>query len=422
MENDMFIGLTVGGYEIKDVVGIGGMATVYKAYQASLDRWVAVKILHRREKNTLVRFKREAKVIARLRHPNILMVYSYGEQDGYPYMVIEHVENGTLRDKLDENLLNWKKVASLMTPVAEVLNYAHNKGVVHRDVKPSNILMPHDDWPLLADFGLIKVSEDWEVEDITTSGASMGTPAYMAPEQVRGVEIDARADMYALGVIIFEMVAGRLPFDYSNANKILFAHISEPVPSPKLFNPACPDALENVILTAMQKNPEDRYSSMQEMVAALKQASSSTVVSKQALEGTHTIMVSRSQIPDLAEYAQPDTKISPHLSSSQRTKSHIILVEQQLRLDLPNKNNIVIGRTHRNITVDVDLTPHGAAKAGISRRHVMLIRQGNDWFLDDLNSLNGTFINNRKVRPGTPIPIKTGDEVRCSNLIFQFVA
>ncbi|MCB0154170.1 MAG: serine/threonine protein kinase, partial [Anaerolineae bacterium] len=173
MTNDL-IGSTLGQYTLVSVIGEGGLATVYKAHQTNLDRWVAVKVLHSKDQNVLARFEREAKTVAQLRHRNILMVYEYGLTDDRPYIAMEYVEEGTLENYLNNEPMDWMRAVSIGMAMAEALHYAHQHGLIHRDVKPSNILMPQPDWPLLADFGLVKMSN--QEKALTATGMIMGTP------------------------------------------------------------------------------------------------------------------------------------------------------------------------------------------------------------------------------------------------------
>ncbi|MEM7343854.1 MAG: FHA domain-containing serine/threonine-protein kinase [Chloroflexota bacterium] len=428
------LGQTVGKYELLETIGSGGLATVYKARQADLDRWVAVKILHYKENQALARFAREAQSVARLRHRNIVIVYEYGEDGSWPYIAMEYIEGGTLEDKLKKGEpLDWIKVIDLIIPVAEALEYAHSQGLIHRDVKPSNILLPQDDWPLLADFGLVKVTDT--NENLTGPGMSMGTPAYVAPEQARGLEVDHRSDIYSLGVLMFEMVTGRLPFDYHNPNKILLAHISEPVPFVRKLNPNCPAALEKVIMQTMQKQPDDRYDSMDELIKALKDVLSSSdqrpAFHKPVVPAPSEPMASQETViksPISSGKPREDTKAthptSPVKSDSPSTAStsaRILLVDKKASVPLPDKNSLIIGRTHQNSIADVDLGPYGAASSGVSRRHARFIREDNRWLIDDMGSLNGTFVNDVKVTPGQPVALNDGDFIRCSHLNFIFL-
>ncbi len=439
------VGQTLGGYELVEAIGVGAMATVFKAFQPNLERWVAVKVLHYKEQSALARFEREAKAIALLRHRNILIVYEYGDEKNWPYIVMEYVQGGTLSGYMASCSMNWVEVVNLIIPVAEALSYAHRQGIVHRDVKPSNILLPQPDWPLLADFGLAKLPS--AQKSLTLSGTSMGTPAYVAPEQARGAPIDARSDMYSMGVLLFEMVTGRLPFDYANPNKIMLAHISEPVPHPTHLNSGCPLDFEQIIMTMMQKSPNDRYKDMGEVITALRNVMASSRAkpvyqppqpAPAVRTGLETMEFSNDQGEDNNEVPQtsplpppspprpaaeppatvfPSSIPSPHA----QLEARILLTDKNITLRIPEKDNIIVGRTHRNTLADVDLGPYGAAKVGISRRHARLTRQGNRWLIEDLESLNGTFVNEVEVKPGNPVPLKNGDVVRCSHMNFVFL-
>lgn len=413
------IGKTIGGYRLAAEVGSGALATVYKAYQPDLKRWVAVKVLHYRGQEALVRFQREAQAVARLRHRNIVIVYSYGEEDHWPYIVMEYIEGGTLADRLKGEPMDWIKTVDLMIPITEALGYAHENGVIHRDVKPSNILMPQEDWPLLADFGLIKI-DDTRQENLTGPGTSLGTPAYVAPEQARGLEIDHRADIYSVGVVLFEMITGRLPFDYANPNKVLLAHTSEPVPPPRKFNIHCPAALERVILTAMQKSPDQRYQHMDEMTKALKEALHSSDARPLFATPPSAKPIQTRELDPAA--VRPYLKEQPSDSTTLPANTRLLLLEKKVSIPLPSRDTLIIGRTYKDLVADIDLGPYGAANAGVSRRHARLTRHDSTWLIEDLGSLNGTFVNNTKITAGEPpMPLKDGDEIRLSHLTMLFL-
>jgi hypothetical protein len=262
--------IDLGQYHLLEVIRHGGMAAVYKAYQASLDRYVAVKVLaNSPDPQFAVRFKREARAIAQLQHPNILPIYDYGEQAGLLYRVVQYIENGTtLADLLGQPM---EPVAALriIERVLSALDYAHQRGIIHRDIKPSNILMPSPTWPLLADFGIAKIMNASDGQNLTMSGVFIGTPAYVAPEQVLGTGIDVRTDLYSMGVVLYEMVTGRVPFDASTPMTMLTKHAYEPPPSPRTINPDLPPVVEPVLLRALAKDPADRYQSATTMAAAL---------------------------------------------------------------------------------------------------------------------------------------------------------
>lgn len=404
------LGETISEYHLKEMVGEGGMATVYKAFQPSLNRWVAVKVMHERYSDLLPRFQREARAVAQLRHRNILAIYDYGEEAGYAYIVMEFVEQGTLKDLLTGQPMDWVKAVALAIAIGDALQYAHQHGVVHRDVKPSNILLPSVDWPLLADFGLVKIKSS--EEQLTDSGMIIGTPEYISPEQASGEPVDHRADIYALGVILFEMVTGRLPFDYKNLNQIMVAHIAEPPPSPIELNPTCPPPLDAVILKTLEKAPEDRYPDMRAMVDALKGVIGSSTLPKGKIFGTQELSPYIADLP-LLYLDQPEPIIIQ--------TAKIVLVEQNVIMDVPSdKPEVIIGRTHGEIRVDIDLGPYGAASAGVSRKHARLLPQDNRWQLEDLGSLNGTYVNEIKLKPQSPLALKSGDVIRCGHLPLIF--
>jgi WD40 repeat protein len=270
--NDL-VGQTLGQYRIVEPIGEGGMATVYKAYQPGLDRYVAMKVLppiHAKTPGFGERFLREAKAIAGLHHPNILPVYDFGQDGGYSYIVMRYIEGArTLRDVMAERL-SLGQIAGVIEQIAAALDHAHRQGVIHRDVKPANVLMDGD-WALLTDFGLAKITE--ASVKLTGSGVGVGTPAYMSPEQGQGLEIDHRTDIYSLGIILFEMLTGKIPHEAETPFAIVLKRVTEPLPMPRSMNPEIPESVERVILKALATDPADRFESVGEMAAALRKAS-----------------------------------------------------------------------------------------------------------------------------------------------------
>ena len=271
MEN--LTGKQFGPYQIVAPLGEGGMAAVYKAYQPGMERYVALKVLPRNyadDAQFLARFQREAKLLAQLQHPHILPVFDFGQAEGYTYIVMPFIQSGTLTDQLKGTPVPLPRIRQIITQVGEALNYAHARGMIHRDIKPSNILIDESGNCLLTDFGLARMVED--AVNLTSTGTIMGTPAYMSPEQGSGSRIDARSDIYSLGVVLFEMATGRVPYQAETPIAVVFKHVQDPLPPARSINPDLPEAVELVILKSLAKNPEDRYQTAADMVRAIQSA------------------------------------------------------------------------------------------------------------------------------------------------------
>jgi serine/threonine protein kinase len=247
------------------------MAVVYKAFDTRLERNVAIKVIlpgKEHSEKFLKRFEREAKALAGLSHPNIVKVIDYGEHEGLPYLVMEYVPGGTLKHKLGKPM-PWQEAARLLLPIARALGYAHESKIVHRDVKPSNILITQSGEPLLSDFGIAKILEAEETLDLTGTGVGVGTPEYMSPEQAQGEDIDGRSDLYSLGVLFYEMLTGRRPFQANTPYAVIIKHINEPLPRPREYQVELPGAVENVLIKILSKERQNRYQTMHEFVTAL---------------------------------------------------------------------------------------------------------------------------------------------------------
>jgi serine/threonine protein kinase len=223
---------TIGRYEVRGRLGSGGMATVFKAYDPTFQRIVAVKVLPATLLNAPTfrdRFRREALTIAKLEHTAIVPIYDLGEHEGQPYMVMRLMEGGSLTDKLKNGALSLTHTTRILQRLAPAVDKAHNEGIIHRDIKPDNILFDADDNAYLSDFGIVKLSQ--ETAHLTGTGGIIGTPAYMSPEQARGEgDIGGRSDIYALGAILFEMLTGQLPYTANTPMGVVMKHLTEPVP------------------------------------------------------------------------------------------------------------------------------------------------------------------------------------------------
>lgn len=293
-------GQQLGSYQIIERLGEGGMAVVYKAYQAQTDRQVALKILpphYAADPNFVSRFEQEARILAKLNHAHILPLFDYGQVDGLTYIVMPLVSSGTLADLMKSSPLPLEQILQIISQVGGALNYAHTKGLVHRDVKPDNILMDEEGNCRLTDFGIAKFAQD--SNRMTRTGVAVGTPAYMSPEQIRGEELDRRSDVYSLGVVLYEMATGRPPFEANTTAEVMVRHLHEPLPLPRTLNPKLPEAVEAVIVKSLAKRAEDRYATTQEMVQALQAA----VLAKPALT---TLSAAPQPAPEPKKEAKPE--------------------------------------------------------------------------------------------------------------------
>ena len=271
-------GQQFGPYRITAPLGEGGMAAVYKAYQPSVDRDVAIKVLPQhfaKDQQFVQRFEREAKVLAKLQHPNILPVHDYGQSNGYTYIVMPLIEGGDLSELMHSKKLPVAEIERIVSQVGDALDYAHAQGVVHRDIKPSNILMDQRGNCLLTDFGLAKIVAGAS-EKLTATGFVVGTPSYMAPEQGLGEQADSRSDIYALGVILYELMTGQVPFQAETPIAVVMKHIHDPLLPPREVQTNISEAAERVILKALAKEPQDRFATAGEMVTALQAALNNT--------------------------------------------------------------------------------------------------------------------------------------------------
>ena len=268
------VGENVGPYRIIEQLGQGGMATVFKAYHASLDRYVAIKALHpafNQDATFETRFQREARVVAKLEHPNIVPVYDYAEDEKRPYLVMKFIEGDTLKAKLDKGPLSSEEISKIVDAVGSALSYAHRQGVLHRDIKPSNVLVANDGQMYLADFGLARIAQSGE--STLSSDMIMGTPQYISPEQAMGKkDLDERTDLYSFGVMLYEMVVGQVPFNADTPFSVIHDHIYSPLPLPRTVNKNVPEPVERVLLKALAKDRDDRYETVSQMVLAFKAA------------------------------------------------------------------------------------------------------------------------------------------------------
>lgn len=250
------------------------MATVFRAYDANLDCFVAIKVMHQafsEDPAFLSRFQREAQIVARLRHPHLVTIYEFDQHQGQPYLVMEFIKGETLKARLKNNPPTLAETIAILKDVSAALTYAHQQGVLHRDIKPSNILLDENNVPYLTDFGLARMVQAGE--STLSQDMLLGTPQYISPEQAQGMrELGPATDIYSLGIVAYELIVGRVPFSADTPYAIVHDHIYKPLPLPSAVNPAVPPGVERVLLKALAKEPQDRYSTAAEMVDALEQA------------------------------------------------------------------------------------------------------------------------------------------------------
>jgi serine/threonine protein kinase len=286
-DTDNLTGITLGNYRVLAVVGRGGMATVYQGYQPSLDRYVAIKVLSsslQSDPEFNDRFKREAETVGKLRHQNILQMLDFGSHGALSYMVMEFINGQTLKEYIRDQRASGRRlppeeIVYITNAVAAALDYAHDHGLVHRDVKPANIMLRNEPnksnrneiayTPILTDFGVARMLEGLQR---TGSGQAIGTPDYMSPEQARGEPAGPRSDIYALGVVVYEMVTGQLPFSGESPLSVLLKHLHEQPPAVRLAASEVTEELEMTLNTALAKDPIDRFAHPTDLAFAVAQA------------------------------------------------------------------------------------------------------------------------------------------------------
>ncbi len=333
------VGETVGQYQILEQLGQGGMATVYKGYHAALDRNVAIKVLHpafTEDPNFLARFQREARVVAKLDHPNIVPIYDFSQHHNQPYLVMKFIKGETLKARLTQKKMSIEEAMPIIEKVAAGLQYAHKKGIVHRDVKPSNVLLSDDGEIYLTDFGLARIAQTGS--STLTSDQMVGTPQYISPEQAMSKsDLDFRTDIYSFGVMIYEIVVGRVPYNADTPFAVIHDHIYTPLPLPRKVNPGVSESVEQVLLKALAKNPQDRFADINTMLKALRIA-----------------------VPDVATVKQKAGEMVPPPLPPSVIKMEMIGDQAQAEELQP------LSKGTKHGTVTVQGSPKGMAKKGTS--------------------------------------------------------
>ena len=317
-------GTQVGPYRIIEQLGQGGMATVYKAYHASLDRYVAIKVLHRafmEDASFHARFQREARVVAKLEHQNIVPVYDYAEFEEQPYLVMKFIEGETLKARMERGPLSADDVTRVTESIGAALTYAHRRGILHRDIKPSNVIWANDGEIYLADFGLARIAQSGE--STLTSDMVLGTPHYISPEQAMAKkDLDEGTDIYSFGVMLYEMTVGKVPYNADTPFSIIHDHIYAPLPLPTAVNPNVSADVERVLLKALAKERADRYATVADMVAAFKEAwtsapSAAPVKTPPVAVSADATAIASSpgMVPPSTAYVKPQAEAAPPAAS-----------------------------------------------------------------------------------------------------------
>lgn len=453
------VGQALGQYRVVELIGQGGMARVYKAYQSALERYVAIKAIpthldNAQENDFVQRFTVEAKLVARVSHPHIVPVHDFGEDDGWAYIVMEYVGNGTLRERLVQAETNHRHLAlswSLLMAeqAAQALDFAHTCGIIHRDVKPGNMLLRSDDHLLLSDFGIATILA---VRRALTNDneSTVGTPQYMAPEQgaADGV-VDGRTDIYALGVVLFQCVTGNLPFLGDTPMTTIMKHMHQPPPRPSTLVPGLPAAVEQIILRALEKDPALRYQRAADMAADLRAARTElrlgirtrtpTIPIGEAATGVYGRAYPVFQ-PPLGTPGAPGTcfrcgaannpqhryctNCGYELSGRRASVDTFLGANgRPLRCRLAFQAGPLAGRSY---VLHQDTTTVGRAGGNdviipdgtVSRRHARLNFANGVWYVEDVGSSNGTHVNGVPIQHA--VRLEDGDELRFGDEIVAF--
>lgn len=463
-EMNALVGKSLGPFRIVERIGAGGMATVFKAYQPALDRYVAIKVLpayHARDPIFVKRFTQEARSVAKLAHPNIVQIHDFGNQDDITYIVMEYVDGGTLKDRL-KRPLSVPEAIEYMIQVAEGLDCAHRNGIIHRDVKPANMLLRKDGYLLLSDFGIAKILEG--TTNLTRVGTGIGTPQYMSPEQGTGQPVDRRSDIYSLGIVLFHCLTGHVPFNADSPLTITVKHINDPLPVEHLRQANVPLPIEQVVVKMTAKSAQDRYQSTDALIDALTGA----------LAASNLIMPHRwrpgmsAPMPKVDPQAGVPTPPLPNVPS-QSLPSNVsnlpggqqIITVQCFRCGASNPstrlfctacgyeladkravNDRFLGPNGRPVLARLsiqngpmggrsylfhqDVTTVGRNNGNdliipgrtVSRRHARMWFAEGYWYLEDLQSGNGTSVNN--VRIYQAVVLNNGDVISFGDEIVVF--
>ncbi len=399
-----FIGQTLNRrYRLEAMLGDGGMGTVYRAYDLNLERQLAVKLMHShyaRQEEFRARLVQEARTAAQLDHPSIVRVYDFGDSEIGLFIAMEYVDGGSLRDHLRrlqrmQKFLPLTQSLQICIQIAEALDYASRRKIVHRDVKPGNIILKRLTRPdeagaqpfraLLTDFGLVKLQEG---TSLTQSGTTVGTPTYMSPEQCEGKPLEGNSDLYSLGVVLYELVTNRLPYNFQTLSEAISSHQAGTMPmTASEIRPEVPPVIDALLEKALAKAPEDRFTTGAEMADALRSAFVS-------LEGSPTRVMLHQEMDILEQVAEPPPGYELHIHTPGHPESVVPLTKSVVTLGRNPDNDIVL------------------PAEGVSRNHTRLQATSLGWEVVDLGGINGTWLNDQRLRPDESTPISVGSIIR----------
>ncbi len=435
------IGKSLGQFRIVERIGAGGMATVFKAYQPTLDRYVAVKVLpafHSQDPVFVQRFVREARSVAKLAHPNIVQIHDFGEEQSITYIVMEYVDGGTLKDRL-KKALPVAETVDFIIQAAEGLDCAHRNGIVHRDVKPANMLVRKDGHLLLSDFGIAKILEG--TTNLTRVGTGIGTPQYMSPEQGMGqTTVDRRSDIYSLGIVMFHCLTGHVPFTADSPLTITVKHMNEPLPVEHMTAVGVPAPIIQVVQKMTAKQAGNRYQAADVLIDALTSA-----LATSNLSIPRAYRVRPSEAIPIVDVAPPATITcfrcgAPNPSSrlyctncgddlsNRRASADVYVVNgRPVLARLAMQSGPMAGRAYR---FHQDVTTVGRTNGNdlvitgrtVSRRHARFWFKDGLWYLEDVGSANGTLVNGTRIYQAVALNdgdiVNFGDEVVIFNITY----
>jgi serine/threonine protein kinase len=421
------VGRSLDRYQILNLLGEGGMGAVFRARDITLQRDVAVKVMHpqfARRPDFRQRFLQEARTAARLDHPGVVKVHDFGQARGHLYIVMEFLAGDNLRQMLQTLKASGQWIVlpeaiELLRQVCLAIDYVHHEGVLHRDIKPDNIMLKPAEGerlpyrPVLTDLGLAKLAEGGM---LTQEGTSMGTPAYMSPEQALGEETDARSDVYSLGILVYELAVGQLPFHVRTLTEAIRSHTKEPPPPPRSLRPDLPEGLERVILQALEKDPGDRFPSARALAGALQHLDEATIPAAApptALQGEASLLTQYQQSLEARRGPSILDQFPPPPPDLTGDSVQILFPDGTSRpIPIP-AGELAIGRGAGN---DLALD-----HPSVSRRHVRVESDGTAYRVTDLDSANGTFLGNVRLLPGVPEVWAAGEPLRIGDVWLRLV-